>query len=163
VDGECARGPRQAAGRRTPQLVVGYDQHPASHQAVLVAAALAGVLGAALLLVHVIDLADYPVDPEAATWETASVDTLLAERRQAESLLAGTGIEWGYRIVQDDPAHALAQVAHEVDALFIVVGASGRGLAHRLRRGSVPQALLRTQRKPVLVVPAQPPGQPSGS
>jgi nucleotide-binding universal stress UspA family protein len=133
---------------------VGYDQHSASHHAVLVAAALAQVLGAALLLVHVIDLADYPIDPDAATWETASVDTLLAERRQAETLLAGTSIEWNYRIVQDNPAHALAEVAHEVDALFIVVGASGRGLAQRLRHGSVPQMLVRRQRRPVLVVPA---------
>jgi nucleotide-binding universal stress UspA family protein len=142
---------------------VGYDQHPASHQAVLAAAALAQVIGATLLLVHVIDLADYPIDPEAATWETASADTLLAERRQAGSLLAGTSTEWSYRIVHGDPAHALAEVAHEVDALFIVVGASGRGLAQRLRHGSVPQALLRKQRKPVLVVPAQSPRQPSVS
>jgi nucleotide-binding universal stress UspA family protein len=154
-------GPRPVPSRRRPQLVVGYDQHSASHHAVLVAAALAQVLGAALLLVHVIDLADYPIDPDAATWETASVDTLLAERRQAETLLAGTSIEWNYRIVQDNPAHALAEVAHEVDALFIVVGASGRGLAQQLLHGSVPQALLRKQRKPVLVVPAQPPRQPS--
>lgn len=150
---EHAPSPGQTAGERPPQLLVGYDQHPASHRAVVVAAALAKVLGANLLLLHVIDLADYPVDPESATWETASVDTLLAERRQAETLLTGTGIEWTYRITQDDPVHALAQVAHEVDALFIVVGASGRGLAQRLRHSSVPQALLRKQSKPVLVVP----------
>jgi nucleotide-binding universal stress UspA family protein len=156
VYGEYAPGPGQAACRRPPQLVVGYDQHPASHQAVLVAAALAQVLGATLLLVHVIDLADYPIDPEAANWETASADTLLAERRQAETLLAGTGIEWSYRIAQDDPAHALAEAAHEVDALFIVIGANGRGLAQRLLHSSVPQALLRMQHKPVLVVPAAP-------
>jgi nucleotide-binding universal stress UspA family protein len=148
-------GPGQTASRKPPQLLVGYDHHPASHQAVLFAAQLAQALGAVLLLLHVIDLADYPIDPEAADWETASVDALLAERRQAETLLAGTTIEWSYRIVQDDPAHALAQAAHEVDALFIVVGASSRGLAQRLLHGSVPQALLRKQPKPVLVVPAQ--------
>jgi nucleotide-binding universal stress UspA family protein len=161
VNRDHAPGSQQAPGRRTPQLVVGYDQHPASHQAVLVAAALAQILGATLLLVHVIDLADYPIDPEAATWESGLADTLLAERRQAETLLASTGIGWSYRIVQDNPVHALAEVAHEVDALFIVVGASGRGLAQRLLHGSVPQALFRRQRKPVLVVPAQTPRQPS--
>jgi nucleotide-binding universal stress UspA family protein len=139
--------------RQAVRLLVGYDQYPASHQAVQFAAGLARVLGASLLLVHVIDLADYPIDPEAATWESASVDRLLAERRQAETLLTGSGIEWNYRIVRDDPAHALAQVAHEIDALFIVVGASGRGVAQRLLHGSVPQTLLRKQRKPVLVVP----------
>jgi nucleotide-binding universal stress UspA family protein len=63
--------------------------------------------------------------------------------------------------VQGDPTHWLAQVAHEVGALFIVVGASDRGLAQRLLHGSVPQALLRKLRKPVLVVPAQSPRQPS--
>jgi nucleotide-binding universal stress UspA family protein len=140
--------------RPHPWLLVGYDQHPASHQAVLVAAELAQVLGASVLLLHVIDLDDYPADPEAASWESASAELLLAQRREAASLLAGTGVEWSYRIVQDDPAHALTQVAQELDALFIVVGASGRGLAQRLRHGSVPQMLMRRQRRPVLVVPA---------
>jgi nucleotide-binding universal stress UspA family protein len=142
-------GPRQPAW-----LLVGYDQHPASHQAVLVAAELARVLGAGVVLLHVIDLADYPADPEAAGWEAASARLLLAQRREAESLLAGTGVEWDYRIAQDDPAHAIAEAAQEVDALFIVVGASGRGLAQRLWHGSVPQMLVRRQRRPVLVVPA---------
>jgi nucleotide-binding universal stress UspA family protein len=160
VNKDHAPGPQQAPGQRTPQLVVGYDQHPASHQAVLVAAALARVLRTTLLLVHVIDLADYPIDPDSATWDTALADILLAERWQAETLLTGTGVEWTYRIVQGNPVHALAEIAHEVDALFIVVGATGRGLAQRLLHGSVPQALLRRQRKPVLVVPAQSPRQP---
>ena len=140
--------------RARPWLLVGYDQHAASHQAVLVAAELARVLGAGVLLLHVIDLADYPADPEAAGWESASAELLLAQRREAERLLAGTGVEWNYRIVQDDPAQALTQVAQELDALFIVVGASGRGLAQRLWHGSVPQMLVRRQCKPVLVVPA---------
>jgi nucleotide-binding universal stress UspA family protein len=142
------------AARERRWLLAGYDRHPASHEAVLVAADLTRVLGASLLLLHVIDLSDYPADPEAADRESASAGLLLAQRQAAADLLAGTGVEWGYRIAHDDPVHALAQAAYELDALFIVVGASGRGLARRLLHGSVPQTLVRCQRKPVLVVPA---------
>src|SRR5450432_2178918 len=105
------------------RVLVGFDRHPASHRAVLVAAELDRALGASLLVLHVIDLADYPVDPEAANWDSAVADTLAAERQHAERLLSGTPIPWMYRTARDDPAHALARIAHDMDALFIVVGA----------------------------------------
>jgi nucleotide-binding universal stress UspA family protein len=138
------------------RLLVGYDRHPASHRAVIVAADLAGVLAASLLVLHVIDLEDYPIDPDAADYELTADRTVAEERKHAESLLAHTTVDWTYETARDDPAHALAKAAHDQDVLLIVVGASGRGLAQRLLHGSVPQALTHKQRKPVLVVPAPP-------
>lgn len=136
------------------RLLVGYDRHPASHHAVIVAADLAHALGASLLVLHVIDLEDYPIDPDAADYEVAAARTVAQERQHAEGLLSQATVEWTYETARDDPAHALAKVAHDNDVLMIVVGASGRGLARRLLHGSVPQALTHKQRKPVLVVPA---------
>jgi nucleotide-binding universal stress UspA family protein len=139
---------------RPRTLLVGYDQHPASHRAVVVAAALADALGATLLVLHVVDIEDYPIDPDSAEWEAEADRTIQRERLDAEQLLAGSTVEWTYETARGDPVPALATAAHEHDVMFIVVGASGRGLAQRLLHGSVPQSLVRKQRKPVLVVPA---------
>jgi nucleotide-binding universal stress UspA family protein len=140
--------------RGSNRLLVGYDRHPASHHAVIVAADLARALGASLQVLHVVDLDDYPIDPDSADFEVAAERTVEEERRYAEVLLAQSAVEWTYETARDDPAHALAKAAHDLDVLFIVVGASGRGLAQRLLHGSVPQTLMRKQPKPVLVVPA---------
>ncbi|HTW21113.1 MAG TPA: universal stress protein [Mycobacteriales bacterium] len=136
------------------RLLVGYDRHPASHRALVVAAALATALDATLVILHVVDLEDYPVDPDSEEWETAAKRTIDQERQEAAQLLASSRVQWAFETARDEPVHALARAAHDHDALFIVVGASGRGLAQRLLHGSVPQALLRKQRKPVLVVPS---------
>jgi nucleotide-binding universal stress UspA family protein len=50
-------------------LVVGFDRDAVSRAALTVAADLAGRLAARLVVVHVVDLDDYPIDPEAADWE----------------------------------------------------------------------------------------------
>jgi nucleotide-binding universal stress UspA family protein len=142
--------------------LAGYDRHLASHQALEVAADLAWTLGAALVVLHVIDLHDYPIDPDRADWEAEAERTIASERRAAERLLRGAYIEWTYVTARAQPAPALAKLAQDIDAMFIVVGASGRGVAHHLLHGSVPQALARKQPRPVLVVPAPPKQDPDG-
>lgn len=144
--------PLRIDGPRT--VLVGYDRHAASHRALIVAAGLARALAATLVVLHVVDVEDYPVDPDSDDWETAAKRTIDEERHDAERLLADAGVQWTFETARDEPVRALARSADDHDALFIVVGASGRGVAQRLLHGSVPQALLRKQRKPVLVVPA---------
>ena len=51
-------------------------RHPASHVALHTAAALATNLQARLEVVHVIDLSDFPIDPDSADWDTAAEATL---------------------------------------------------------------------------------------
>lgn len=136
------------------RLLVGYDNHPASHRAVLAAAGLAPALRASLVLVHVITLADYPPDPELRDWEARSAAELEAQLSQARWLLSDTPVDWEYRTARGDPAQAIAQQAQETDALLIVVGAGSGRITSRLWHRSVPAELARIQRRPVLVVPA---------
>ncbi len=143
-------GPHLEGGHR---VLVGFDRHPASHRALQVAIDLAATIRAKLFILHVIDLQDYPIDPDSADWESSAEQTIAQERREAEAMLSGCSVDWFYDTARDEPAHALAKAAHDLDALFIIVGASRRGLGARLLHGSVPEALMRKQRKPVLVVP----------
>jgi len=147
-------GPHLDGGHR---VLVGFDRHPASHRALQVAIDLAVTIHAQLFVLHVIDLQDYPIDPDSADWDGSAEQTIAQERREAEAMLADSTLEWVFDTARDEPAHALAQAAHDLDVLFIIVGASRRGLGARLLHGSVPEALVRKQRKPVLVVPAAAP------
>lgn len=143
--------PRQPEGRS--RLLVGYDRHPASHHAVLIAARLAEALDADLTVMHVVDIEDYPIDPDRADWEDAAEKQIVLEAEQAASLLEGAAVRWSYQTVRGDPAGQLAKTASELDVMFIVVGATGKNLVRRLTHGSVPQFLSKHQPKPVLVVP----------
>ena len=50
-------------------LLVGHDVHAASREAVRFTADLAARLGAYLHVVHVVDLADTPIDADSAEWD----------------------------------------------------------------------------------------------
>lgn len=151
---------RQTAPTLTPResdsrtrLLVGYDRHPASHHAVIVAARLAEALDAHLTVMHVVDLEDYPIDPDRADWEEAAQQQIALEEDYASTLLETAPIRWSYHTARGDAAHQLAKTASDLDAMFIVVGATGKNLVRRLTHGSVPQSLFKHQPKPVIVVP----------
>jgi nucleotide-binding universal stress UspA family protein len=137
--------------------VVGYSEDPASGSALAVAADLAGRLFAHLHVAHVIDLDDYPIDPDSPSWEADAQATLADERRHVESILAGRVESWTYHAARGDPAQLLAALADEHDALFVIVGTHGEGvgamLVRMLRGRSVTHALIGGNRRPVIVVP----------
>lgn len=139
-------------------IVVGYASSEAGRHALTVAAELAGDLGVELHVVHVVDLLDYPVDPDLPDWEEQGSARLAAERAEVDAVLADWPGQWDYRLRRGDPAHALAEVAAELGARMIVVGSRhGSGLAVALERlagttRSVAHALERAD-IPVLVVP----------
>ena len=135
-------------------LVVGHDRHAAGIAALQVAVDLARRLGAHLHVVHSVTLDDYGIDPDSAGFEAEYERSLRAEHDALETDLHDAGIEWTYHEQRGDPAHALAQLAAELDALYIVVGAThSGGLRHLVGGESVPKRLLRHQRRPVLIVP----------
>lgn len=137
-----------------PTLVVGHDGHATSDHALAVAADLAGRLGARLEVVHSSTLAEFGIDPDIDDFEDEVVVAAAGARRHIEHALAGVATPWDYRHSVGDPARALAEVAEELDALAIVVGASHRHLLHHaLGGGSVTGHLLDGQHRPVLVVP----------
>ena len=145
-------------GHPEQTIVVGYASSAASRHALSVAAELAADLGARLQVVHVVDLRDYPVDPDLPDWEQQGAARLAAERAEVDALLADWSGEWGYDLQRGDPARALAATAAREHARMIVVGsraASGLGVALERLAGavhSVPHALERAN-IPVLVVP----------
>jgi nucleotide-binding universal stress UspA family protein len=148
-------------------LVVGYDRSDASHRTLTVATDFASRLGARLHVVHVVDLNDYPVDPDSADWEQRGLAELEDEFQVATAALHDWPGEWTYDVQRGDPVHALAEVAKREGALMIVVGTRGGGLGTALGRllggpWSVSHGLERAG-IPVLVVPAPPKGTGSSS
>lgn len=143
-----------------PVLLLGYAHGPAGDRAVRVAADLASRLGVDLHVVHVVDSRDYPVDPDAADFDTEAERRLADQHDRVEALLrrAGhAGAGYSQDTVRGAPVAALAAAADAVDAFMIVVGSRGEGPGSALARlvePSVSHGLIGHQSRPVLVVPA---------
>jgi nucleotide-binding universal stress UspA family protein len=147
-----------AAPRTT--LVLGFDRDRASDAALAGAVDLAGRLQAHLVVVHVVSLGDFPVDPDAPDWEDQAREALAEERARVGRALAGHRYGWSYELHAGAPVDVLVQVAEDRDAYAIVVGRHGRGISEVLRRlidGSVSRRLPATCGRPVLVVPVEDP------
>ena len=148
----------------TVTLVVGVDRHPASHAALAAAIDLATQLRADLHIVHAIDLSDYPIDPDAADWDSQGENALRHEQQQVTAAMAAFPGHWTYQVRRGHPAHVITALADQTGAQLILIGAARRGLTGTLTRalaGSVSGALLKapTQRRPIIVVPTR--DQPS--
>jgi nucleotide-binding universal stress UspA family protein len=134
-------------------LVVGHDGHPASVAALGVAADLAARLGAHLHVVHCVTVEDFGVDPDTEQFENEGDRTIARERNTIEGAMVDAAVTWTYHEERGNPSARLAAVAEAVDAVFIVVGATHRGMVPALTGGSVSRRLLHLQHRPVLVVP----------
>jgi len=137
-------------------LVVGYRRDPSGERALTVAIDIGRRLQAQLRVIHVVELIDYPIDPDSADWEQQCVRTLDEQHSSVERTLAGSGLGWAYEIRRGDAAVELARAAEKYNALFIVVGSRGAGLGaviSRLERPSVSHRAIGCQSRPVLVVP----------
>lgn len=140
-------------GEQAEWLVVGFDRHPSGQAAVTTAACLASRLGARLLVVHVVDLEDYPLDPDAADWEEYAEAAVAREREQVRALLTGFDVPWEFLAERGDPAGRLIALAAEYDALMIVIGLPRPGLAVHLLEASVARRVARRTDRPVLLAP----------
>ncbi len=137
-------------------IVVGFDRSAASLLALRAAADLGRRLGARLAVVHAIDLADYPVDPDAGDWELQAKEALSAEREVVATELAGYEPGWAHRCLRAPAGDALSRVADDEDALMIVVGMRHYGLARvvdHLLDPPVSKQVMKRSGRPVLVVP----------
>ncbi len=76
------------------------------------------------------------------------------ERAEVLEEPRATGLVWAYHEYRGDPASALAGLAAEPDAAYLVVGATHPGVLRQLVGDeSVAKRLARIQQRPVLVVP----------
>lgn len=148
-----AAGEQRTAARAT--VVVGFDNDDVSRAALDVAADLGRRLAARLVVVHVVNLGDYPLDPEGEHWEEQGQQVLAEERRTVEQVLAGHPFGFVYEIRYGSPVVALAAAVEAHDALLVVVGRHGgvSGALRRLLQGSVSRRLPRRTTRPVLLVP----------
>jgi nucleotide-binding universal stress UspA family protein len=138
------------AGERT--VVVGYDGSTPSRAALAHAVALGD--GAHLVVVHARE-ARAPeatsrwrelLDADHQSQASATLDAIL---REGDGVPAGAS--WEARVVDGRPAEAILEIAREVHADAIIVGAHGVGAAARL--GSVPYELLARAEVPVTLIP----------
>lgn len=123
-------------------IVCGVDRSAGARSALRVAATLADSIGARLVAVHVLDrVADVG---DAA--ERVASQVLYDEVPDARADARG---EVG------DVAERLAAVAHEENALMVVLGARSRGRARTSLRARCAAELAELTSVPVLVAPAQ--------
>jgi nucleotide-binding universal stress UspA family protein len=137
-------------------IVLGFDEEPQSQAALTYAIDLARRLDADLEVVHVVDLRDYPVDPDSDQWESGSSERLAFAMELVRTAVGKSTQSWSYYAWRGDPVHLLATVAEQHGALMIVVGTHGAGVAatfHRITSGSVSRGLVGHSHVPVLVVP----------
>lgn len=138
-------------------LVMGFDLSPASRCALGIAADLARRLQARLHVVHVIDLSDYPIDPDAGDWEEQASRNLAREQDIVRDALSSFNGQWTYHAWHGEPAVLLARVADEYDAFLIVIGARrdgfGAAISHLLARSISGNLTGRRGHRPVLIVP----------
>ena len=134
----------------------GFDRYPASHQALSFAMGLAVPLHAYLHVTHVVDLDDFPIEPDRDDWERRIVDTVERERTEACTMLASLPGNWSYYCHEGNPAHLLATIADANDALMIIIGSSRGGLVSGIERvvgESVSSHLVHHGLGPVVLVP----------
>jgi nucleotide-binding universal stress UspA family protein len=138
-----------------PTLVVGYVDRPEGNAALDHAAGLAQLLDADVHIVHVVDLADFPIDPDSGDWEQQGRAKLTLIREHAISRVAALGTHTTYTEATGDPAHALQEAAFRHAAMMVVVGigaGTSSPLTRLLSRG-VTKSLIRHLECPVLLVP----------
>jgi nucleotide-binding universal stress UspA family protein len=153
------------ASEPTTHLVLGYRASPYGQAVLHHGADLAARLGAALHVVHVVDLSDYPIDPDSPDWEQQAQKTLAAEQRDVESTLVDLPGSWTYHAAHGDPVTLLCQVADSHDALMFIVGSRGEGARRVISRllgtrPSVSHGLIARSHRPVLVIPPHAAAEP---
>jgi nucleotide-binding universal stress UspA family protein len=146
----------ESTTRASAELVVGWDREPASAAALRYAVMLARYLDAHLHVVHIADVADLPIDPDAWDYEQQFHASVEAHAVAARKLLDEFGVNWTYHAMHGRPPDVLAELAERVDAVMIVLGAP-RGGVHSFidtfAGQSVAHQLTRKHARAVLLVP----------
>lgn len=148
--------PSPSKAAPSTQIVVGWNMQPNSSGALRFAVTLAQRLNAHLHVVHVADLDDMPIDPDAWDWEEQLDQRLAEDASTARTLLDQLHANWTYHAAHGRPSDVIADLAEETDALMIILGGPRGGMRsfiETLAGVSVSHQLTRPHGRPVLIVP----------
>jgi nucleotide-binding universal stress UspA family protein len=126
------------------------DFSPSSDAALEYAAALAKQSGAIL---HVIHVDDEPLLYGSGTLSYVP-DAENRKRLEAELLARAPDVDCAHHLLAGDPAEQIEAYADEHGVGMIVLGTHGRSGLSRLVMGSVAEKVVRSAKRPVLVVKA---------
>jgi nucleotide-binding universal stress UspA family protein len=133
-------------------ILVGYDETEGSQRALDRAIELANAFGASLVLTSVAPVVQAAGRGLGATDPIDSPERHREELAHARAYVEERGIEADYVPAIGDPAKAIVMLAEERDVDLIVVGTREPGLAERIVRSSVSQAVSRRSHRDVLIV-----------
>src|SRR5262245_18367355 len=155
-DDTSAESLPHAPSAGSTQMVLGWDLQPNSSAALRFAVVMAQRLDAHVHVVHVADVDDLPIDPDAWNWEE-QLDQRLAESGiTARTLLNELHAHWTYHAARGRPSDVIAELAEETDALMIILGGPRGGVLSVIETPacqSVSHQLTRQHGRPVLIVP----------
>ncbi len=161
-------GSQPASARAAPasgmrKLLLATDLSEASASATDLAIELASSLGAALLVVSVIDPGSLLLPGGRFR---ARIDQVRERREQLAQALVERGRQLGidvsFLVWTGDPGDQIVEAAEAEHVDMVVVGSHGRGAVGRLLLGSVSEHVVRNAPCPVLVVrPREPSTSPS--
>ena len=155
-DDTSAESQPHAASVGSRQIIVGWDLHPNSSAALRFAVVMAQRLDAQLHVVHVADVDDLPIDPDAWNWEEQLDQRLAENATTARMLLDQLHAHWTYHAARGRPSDVIADLAEETDALMIILGGPRGGVLsflETLAGQSVSHQLTSQHGRPVLIVP----------
>jgi nucleotide-binding universal stress UspA family protein len=140
------------------KIIYGTDFSPSTSRPGKFAAALARTLGDTLLVAHVIDPPSFFV-PGASVLDEPLVREMTAKAAERVKVVAAGLRATGdpppeERVLVGRPEEMLAELSQREEARLIVVGTHGRTALGRFFVGTVAERLMRSCRRPVLVVPA---------
>ncbi|WP_162793471.1 universal stress protein [Rhodococcus sp. AQ5-07] len=137
-------------------VVVGFGSGFPSSNALTFAADFAAKQGAALHVVHCVDIEDMPVETDSPYYEDRFHQAVTAQRDHVLAILHTFPGNWTYDCHRAEPAQYLMTIADTYGAFVVVIGAPRRGAvsaAGDLFHTSVSNRLTRQDRYPVLMIP----------
>jgi nucleotide-binding universal stress UspA family protein len=142
--------------KKADTMLVATDFSASGARAIDMAAALVGLRGGAICLLHVFEPPSVTI-PELALEPQIEDDLRVRARQQlatAAAALRARGIAVEERLsIGSPPADVIAHVASEIDPVLVVVGSHGRRPLPRLLMGSVAEGALVRVKQPIVVVP----------
>jgi nucleotide-binding universal stress UspA family protein len=135
-------------------VIVGYDGSDCAKAALHTALEVGRAYGEPVTIAFGYELS--PVGGELHDYHAALKELATSRLNEARELVSGEDgeVEVEVVIVEQAPAHALAELATERDARVIVIGTRGESPLRGALLGSTAHKLLHIADRPVLVVPA---------